>query len=1049
MLNSIIEKSLNRRLWVILAFGALAALSLLIVPQIPIDAVPDITPVQVVVNTLTGGIDPEQIEKTVSTPIESEMGGIANVEGVRSLSKNGLSQVVVIFEDGTDIYWARQQVSERMQSVKESLPEGLSPELAPITTGLGEVLMYVVLPKPGTPLAQKDEVSRLLYLRTVQDFIIRRHLKSTVANVAEVDANGGFKKEIHIDVDPARLNDMGLSIEDIVRKLETVGESFGGGYIQHEGRQVIVRTTGALNLDRLRQIALKLDVRGRPVLLREVAAVREDFVQRQGAATYGGEETVLGTVLMRIGANSRQVARDAERVLSEIPLPDDVEVKILYSRRFLVEATIHTVATNLAEGAALVVIILLLILGNIRAALIISLTIPLAMMYAAVGMKYFGISANLMSLGAIDFGLLVDAAVVIVENVVRHLAEKRRDGTVSSRERLEIVLGAVKEVIAPVTLGRILVMAVYLPIFALEGIEGKLFRPMVEMVLLALTTSFAAALVLMPVLAYLTLRAPRQEHREPLIFGLFQKAYRPVLKFSLNYRWPVVIVVAGLAAWSALVYLRLGADFMPPLDEGDLVVNFIRDSSIALDESVRVQKASERVIKRFDEVENVFARLGTPESATDPMGVHLADVFVILNKDKQKWPVQANGRRRSKEELFEAIQESVTKEISSSQEIMASQPIEMRFGEILEGTRADVSLRIYGPDLDKLTEMLETARQTMESVRGAAEVELDPLTALRKSPTLDVRPDDKRMAQYGVDLGQVNWLLETAMGGRRVGSFYEQQWRFPIVVRLDEKFRENPKEIARLPVGLPEGGVVPLSALADINERDQVTTIAHDRNERYAAVAINLSADRDIESFVREAKETLAKKLEMPPGYRLSWGGQFKNLERARARLGVIVPLTLVVIFIALLSQFGRLRQALLIYLSIPFAMTGGVFSLYLRDIPFSVSAAVGFIALTGIAILNAMVLVTFFNQLRQAGKSLEEAVTTGAELRLRPVLMTALVAGVGFLPMALNTGIGAEVQRPLATVVIGGIFSSTLLTLLVLPTLYLWVEPKAHHPFK
>src|SRR3990167_9582563 len=594
MLNAIVQKVLKRPYTTILFFVAFAAASVFLIPLIPIDATPDITNVQVLVNTLTGGLDPEQIEKSVTTPIESEMGGIAGVKEVRSLSKNGLSQVVVVFEDGADIYWARQQVSERLQAIRENLPDGLSPELAPISTGLGEVLMYVVLAKPETPLAQKNEIDRLLYLRTIQDFVIRRYIKANCADIAEVDATGGFKKEIHVNVDPARLEDQGLGIEDIVRKLETVGESFGGGYIQHEGRQVIVRTAGSPNLDRIRRIAVKLDVRGRPVFLSEVADVWEGFVQRQGAATYAGEETVLGIVLMRSGANSRRVSIDAERALAEIPLPGDVEVKILYSRRYLVDATIHTVAKNLAEGAVLVVLVLLLILGNFRAALIVSLAIPLSMLFAAAGMKYFGISANLMSLGAIDFGLLVDASVVLIENILMRMSQK-------SGDRLNLVLDSVKEVLLPVTIGLLLIMAVYVPILALEGIEGKLFKPMALTVLMALASSLAVAVALMPVLAYLVLRPPAREHKETALFNLAQKMYRPLLNFALNHRAVLFIGVAILAGASLFVFSRMGADFMPPLDEGDLVVNLTRDSGIALDESVRIQKMSDRIIARSEE----------------------------------------------------------------------------------------------------------------------------------------------------------------------------------------------------------------------------------------------------------------------------------------------------------------------------------------------------------------------------------------------------------------------------------------------------------------
>jgi cobalt-zinc-cadmium resistance protein CzcA len=1030
MLERLVKSALRNRLSVLLLFSVVGLTGLALLARIPIDAVPDITSVQVVVNTKTSALDPEQVEKTVTTPIESEMSGISGVTEVRSLSKYGLSQVVVIFQDKTNIYWARQQVAERLLNAREALPEGVSPELAPITTGLGEVLMYVVLPKQGSPLAEKGLQERLLYLRTVQDFVIRRSLKSSVPNIAEVDSNGGYKKEIHVDVNPHLLEEQGLSIEELVHKLETLGESFGGGYIEHEGEQIIVRTLGAIDhLEQIRQLTVKLDYPGRPIRLGDVSTIREDFVQRLGAATYNGEETVLGTVLMLSGANSRQVALDAEEALREISLPEDVEIKILYSRRFLVETTLQTVAKNLAEGAGLVVVVLLLILGNLRAALIVSLAIPLSMLFASIGMKYLGISANLMSLGAIDFGLLVDASVVLVENILRRREEK--PGPLSPAERLSLVLEGVKEVIGPVTMGLLLIMAVYVPILALGGIEGKVFRPMAETVLIALGSSLVVALFLMPTLTFWVLKGTDTPTKGNLLFNWIRRHYRPVLGWSLNHRVKILAPVVLLSSLAVLLYLRLGADFMPPLDEGDMIVNLTRPSNISLSESVRLQKLSDKVIATFGEVEQVFSRIGTPETATDPMGVHLSDTFVILKKDRKVY----------KEKLFEAIRDRLERE-APGQEITQSQPIEMRFNEILEGSRADVSLRIYGRDLDRLVEILESSRNLLEKLPGASEVELDALTALRKSPVLNVKLNYEEITRYGVDLGEVNRILETAMGGRRVGSFYEEQWRFPIVVRLMEEFRDNPQVLGQLPVGLSEKGTIPLSLLASIERQEQVTTIAHQAGERYAAVAINLSG-RDTAGFVQEAKKSL-EKLQLPEGYRLSWGGQFKNLERAQARLRILVPLILGVIFLVLLKTFGGWRQALLVYLSIPFAMTGGIFSLYLRGIHFSVSAAVGFIALTGIAILNAMVLVTFFNQLREEGLSLEETVVQGSLTRLRPVLMTALVASLGFLPMAINTGIGAEVQRPLATVVIGGLLTSTMLTLLVVPTLYLWIEQRS-----
>ena len=1032
MLIKLIQSTQKFRVWILFMFGIAAIAGLHFLTTLPIDAVPDITPVQVVVNTKTAALDPEQIEKTVSFPIETEMMGLAGVQDVRSLSKYGLSQVVIIFKDGTDIYWARQQVTERLQNVRDHLPQGLAPELAPITTGLGEVLMYVVKAKPETELAKKGLQDQLLYLRTIQDFVIRRQLKTTIPNIAEVDSTGGYKKEIHIDVDPRKLEQQGLSIENVIEKVKTIGESVGGGYIQSKGEQIIVRAFSAIqSLKDIELLTIKVDVRGKPIRLKSVANVRDDFVQRLGAATHKGEEAVLGTVLMLSGANSRRVAMDTEKTLREMELPSDVEIETVYSRSFLVDATIRTVAKNLAEGAALVVVILLLLLGNLRAALTVSLAIPLSMLFAAIGMRYFGISANLMSLGAIDFGLLVDASVVIVENVLRRLEERNQEISVSDRKR--IVMDSVREVVTPVSTGLVLIMAVYIPILTLSGIEGKLFRPMAQTVLMALGSSLVVGLFLMPILCVMILRGHRGEKKDTIVFRLLRKLYEPLLLFSLRRRWLVVAPIALIGLLSIWLYTRMGADFMPPLNEGDLVINLTRDNRIALDESVRIQKESDRIILKSSEVQTVFSRIGTPESATDPMGVHLSDTFVILNKNADTLA--------SKDRLFDQLHKAIEREVPG-QEVMQNQPIEMRFNEILEGSRADVTLRVYGKELDTLASLLDQAQENLEKIPGASEVELDALTALRKSPVLSIQLDHEQIARYGIHVEEVHDLLGSAMAGHEVGSLYEEYWRFPIVVRLTEEYRENPAELVRLPIGLPDGGTVPLGKLARIEQKEQVTTIAHAGGARYAAVSINL-AGRDTESFVKEAKANLARTLELPAGYSLWWGGQFKNLDQARAQLRVIVPLILFVIFLVLLRSFGSFAQTALVYLSIPLAMTGGVFSLYLRQIPFSISAAVGFIALCGIAILNSMVLVTFFNQLRKEGTTISDAVTRGALIRLRPVLMTALVASLGFLPMAFNTGIGAEVQRPLATVVIGGLITSTLLTLVLLPTLYLWIESK------
>lgn len=1037
MLKTLIEKSLHHRFWILTAFGLVIVVGVHSLFEIPIDAVPDITSVQVVVNVKTGALDPEQIEKTVSFPIETEMSGIAKVKEVRSLSKYGLAQVVIVFEDGTDIYWARQQVTERLQGVRDDIPQDLSPELAPITTGLGEVLMYAVLADPNSELAAKPEKDRLLYLRTIQDFVIAPYLKRSIKNVAEVDSTGGYKKEIHIEIHPERLDQYGLSIEQIGQRLEALGENIGGGYIQPQGKQVIVRASGRVsNLDEIGGLPVKLDVRGKPVALSQVADVREGYSQRVGGATYNGEETVLGTVLMLSGANSRQVALDAEQALKDAPLPPGVKLKQLYSRSFLVNATLKTVAKNLAEGAGLVVAVLLLILGNLRAALFVSLAIPLSMLFGAIGMRWLGVSASLMSLGAIDFGLLVDGAVVMIENTLRRLEEHK--GELSPQDRLAFILDSALEVVKPVTLGLLIIMLVYVPILTLEGTEGKLYHPMAITVLIALGASLLVAVLLMPVLAYLFLNPPHGGGKEEKwVYRTLRRLYEPVLDISLK-RPVLVLVPATILIVSAfLVYRKMGADFMPPLDEGDLVVNMTRASDIGVDASLDMQRKSDKVISRFQEVEHVFSRIGTAESATDPMGVHLSDTFVILKKD----PVSTGGLWRNKEELYAAIKKDLEQE-TSGQVINENQPIEMRLSEILEGSRADVTLRIYGKELPVLMELLEKSIEILEEIPGAEEVEMDALTALRKSPVLSARPNYTAIARYGMNLHQVNDLLQSAMGGKEVGSFYEQQWRFPIVLRVEETHREDIETIKSLPVGLPDGGTIPLHKVVDFQNKDEVTTIAHDYTQRYAAVAVFLSG-RDIAGFVQEARQKITQDLQLPEGYSLSWGGQFKNLDRAQKRLAFIIPVILMGIFIILWWAFENFRLALLVFTTIPLAMTGGVFFLTLRGIPLSVSASVGFIALTGIAILNGMVLVTFFNQLRTKGYEPARAAREGSLIRLRPVAMTALVASLGFLPMALNTGLGAEVQRPLATVVIGGLITSTLLTLLVIPTIYAWIETK------
>ena len=1029
MLRRLMDWSLARPLSVIIGASVLVAVGVLSALRLPIDAVPDVTPVQVIVNTKTGALDPEKIESLVTRPIENACFGIQSLEEVRSISKYGLSQVTLIFEESTDLQRIRSLVFERLQTVKRELPGKLEPELGPVSTGLGEIVMYVVEAKPDTELAKKPEVEKLIYLRTVQDHVVRPALRR-IRGVADVDSNGGYLRQVHINLIPERMETKGISADHILERLETVGESFGGSYIQSKGQQILIRTVpGWSTIADLAELPLGLNVRGTPIRLKDVALVREDHALRMGAATRDGEQTVLGTVLMRSGANSREVSMRSESSLRELRLPEDVQVSVVYSRRHLVDATIGTVRKNLIEGAALVVFVLLLLMGNLRASLIVMTAIPLSMMFAFWGMNLSGVTANLMSLGAIDFGLLVDGAVVLVENILARLNSQTQAQTL---DRRQVVLEASSEVIGPVVKGLFLIAAVYFPVLMLEGIEGKMFRPMAITIILALLGSIIVAVFVMPVLAHFFLQ--QKHHRDTRLFAKLRTLYRRALSLALGKR-PVVFALALLLiALAMLLTLKLGSDFIPRLDEGDLVVNVTRDSRISIDRSVEEQKKAEGVIRAFPEVDTVFSRLGTPESATDPMGPHLADTFVILKPEYRE-------KTENKLCLFNSIREKLG-QVAPLDEVSENQPIEMRFNEILEGSRADVSLRVLGPDLERLLTHLELAQNSIKDLQGIDSLNMDPLTALRRSAILNITPRFGDLASIGLPLPLFNRLVETFMSGYEIGSFMESGVRFPVVVHLDEGLRDRLDSIRDLPLSLPQGGTVPLNRVADIKIEDQVTTIARSWGRRYAALAVNL-ADRDLDSFVREAQARVSEALSLDSTESIEWGGQYKNLERARWKILLMGALLLVIVFAVLWQSFGSLKLALAVFSSIPMATVGGVFALAARDLHLSVSAGVGFIALVGICLLNALVLVNVLNasassKQRVEGESPLDVVVRAAESRLRPVLATASVAALGFLPMALSSGLGAEVQKPLATVVIGGLISSTLLTLFVLPALFI-----------
>ncbi|MCB1139250.1 MAG: efflux RND transporter permease subunit, partial [Leptospiraceae bacterium] len=894
MISRMIEASTRNPVWVLFLLSLLGLLGLRSATTLPVDAVPDITGVQVMVATHTGAMDPEEIETTVTYPIEAELAGIQNVTEIRSITKYGLSQVNVIFDDSMDVYFARQLIAERIQSVSASLPEGLKPEMGAVTTGLGEVVMYSVEAKPGSELAKRPPEDRLRYLRTIQDWVIRPVMK-TVPGVAEVDSNGGFQKAIFIYFDPAKLISQGIGPVALVQLLEESGMNRGGGYIERENRRIIVKNNARFqSVDELNRFPVRIHAIGAPERLGDLALVREGNRPRVGSATHNAEETVLGTILMRTGANSRTVAHESIEKMKTLDLPEDVQVKVLYARSFLVDATIKTVAKNLIEGGVLVIVVLLLIAGNFRAALIVSMAIPLSMLAALLGMERLGISANLMSLGAIDFGLIVDGSVVVIENILRKMEEEPE--ALEEKGKLHLILEAMREVSGPVITGLSIIMIVYVPIMLLTGIEGKMFRPMAITVLLALAASLVIALLVMPSLALLFLKKPGP-HKASL-FRYISNAFEPVLEYAIIHPYKITGASLSVFLLSVGLFFTLGANFLPEFDEKDLVIGLTRNADISMDATLDQQKRSEEVIMKFPEVDTVFSRIGTPESATDPMGIHLADTFVILKKDYDEWPERIDGRHYTKGELYEAISAEIEKAVPG-QERSPTQPIAMRFNEMLEGSRADLSLRIFGPDLKKLMMYIQKSEEILREIDGVVEVSADALTALRSSPVLEFRPRPEDMTYWGIDSAGIGQAFEIAMAGHQIASYYEQDRRFPIILRMKEQNREDLKMASRLPVDLPDGGVVPLSDVASLQLMEQVTTISRINSRRYSSLAIYIQ-DRDVQSVVEEADKRIREELQLPDNFRIEWAGQYKNLERARLRILTIIPLTLILIFLLL-----------------------------------------------------------------------------------------------------------------------------------------------------
>ncbi|MGB9276399.1 MAG: CusA/CzcA family heavy metal efflux RND transporter [Terrimicrobiaceae bacterium] len=1042
MIDAIISFSLRQRVFVLLATAGLMAAGLWSAARLPIDAVPDITNIQVQINTEIKGLAPEEIEKLVTYPLEMEMFGVPGMTELRSLSKFGLSQITLVFTEGTDIYRARQLVSERLQNAVDDLPKGVSPKLAPITTGLGEIYYYVVDYAPGyeSPDKPKNRAEQLMELKLIHDFVVKPQLRS-VSGIAEVNASGGYEKQIVILPKPEKLLASGVTFKELSDTIGENVENAGGSVIQLGGEQIAIRTNGRVqSAEEIGRLPVKFRAGAEPLRVEDLADVEIGKNIRTGSATHNGAEAVLGAALMLSGENSRIIAKRVDERIQEVrkKLPPGLEIQTVYDRTTLVDQTIATVARNLFEGAVLVVAVLLFLLGNWRAALIVSSAIPLSFLFAITGMVGTKLSGNLMSLGAVDFGLIVDGAVVMVENIVRRLGLRQHElgRLLNTNERLHTVLSAAKEVGRPTFFGVLIITIVYVPILSLTGIEGKMFKPMALTVIYALIGALIFSLTLMPVLCSYVLRAKISE-KDNFVIRFLKQVYEPVLRLALRFRILFVGGAVGLFAMALLVFGRLGAEFVPQLDEGSFATHMIRTTSIGLDASIAMQERAEKVlIEEFPGVAYTFSRIGTAEVATDPMGVNVADTYIFY-KPLEDWP-KINGKALTKDELANRMSAELGVQVPG-QAYLFSQPIEMRFNEILEGTRADIAVKVFGDDYAEIEKIAGEVREILEKVPGAADVEFD---ALGKAPLLEVTPNRQAMAKYNVHADEINQAVENAMAGGEPGMIIDGNRRYPIIVRMPEDLRKKIDEMKKLPLRTSDGGLVTLGQVADFKVEEKVNAITREMGQRRAAIMVNLRG-RDVESFVLEAQKKVAEQVELPSGYAVEFGGQFKNLQEARARLGIIVPAALIVIFLLIFMAFGSLRQVLLIYTGIPLAVTGGIFALWLRGMPFSISAGVGFIALSGVAVLNGLMMVSYYNQLREAGKSLVDAILEGSLTRLRPVMMTAMVASLGFLPMALGHGAGAEVQRPLATVVIGGIISSTFLTLFVLPILYQVLESR------
>lgn len=1068
MIERILRFSIHYPLAIILFTLVITGFGIYSFTRLPIDAVPDITNNQVQINTTLPGFSPIQIEKQVTYVIETALAGIPGLQMTRSLSRNAFSQVTAIFDDDVNIYFARQQINERLSEIKENIPQGAEPRMGPISTGLGEIYMWTVdfkhpngkgaVIKEGSPGWQKDgryltpegqflktDIEKASYLRTVQDWIVKPQLKG-VKGLAGIDSIGGYVRQYHVEPNLERMIALGLSFDDIISSLKRNNASVGPGYIEKKGESFLIKSDERLDTPIQIETIVLATIEGIPIRVRDVAEVSIGKEMRTGSASKDGHEAVVGTALMLIGANSRTVSQAVDEKLQEInkTLPQDIEAKSVLNRTKLVNATIKTVVSNLGEGAILVIVVLFLFLGQFRAALITAMVIPLSMLMTATGMVQSHISGNLMSLGAIDFGLIVDGAVIITENCLRRLTQKQHElgRILDLNERLHEILEASKEMIQPTVFGQAIIITVYIPILTLTGVEGKMFHPMAMTVIFALVAAFVLSLTFIPAMIAVFVKGHLKE-KENKIIEYSKKIYSPILDKSLKFPGLSISFGVIIFASSLIVFYHLGQEFVPTLDERDIAMHAMRIPSTSLTQSTEMQNMVEKSIKKFPQVDYIYSKTGTAEMASDPMPPNVSDTFIIL-KPREEWPEP----RLEKTALIELIQNEVNKVPGNNYEF--TQPIEMRFNELISGVRSDLAVKIYGDDFDTMQRTADDIASVLRKIPGSADVKIARTKGL---PVLDVKIDREAASRLGINVSDGLDVLAIAAGGGKAGQIFEGDRRFDIVVRLPEVQREDIKALGNLPIPLPvrenseknktraHFPYVPLSEIANLKVSEGLNEIRREDGKRFIAVQANVRG-RDLGSYVEEAKEKIQEQVKIPDGYWITWGGQFENLISARHRLYIVVPICLGLIFLLLYIAFNSVRYALLVFSGVPLALTGGIVALWIRDMPFSISAAVGFIALSGIAVLNGLVLITCINQLLAEKDDLNLAIKEGSLMRLRPVLMTALVAALGFVPMALATGTGAEVQKPLATVVIGGLISSTLLTLILLPALYHTFSP-------